>query len=292
MTQKKLVSTNNKDKKATRSTTGRTTATRRRPAASRRSAKGFLGLPLRGRSRPLLTEISPERKLDLFGVTLALLGLLTLLSLISTQRSAIPAWWIGVLQQAFGWGAAILPLILIVIGLWMVLRNLEPLPQLSIERLVGIGLLFFVVLSLISLFAGEDLATSTDLNGGVVGAWMASTLTGLTGIVGAGIILTAGFLVGLALTLDVSIPEMFRWVRPLVERIQAAWEQYQTERRQRVAETQSRVAIQDELPDGFSPLPGAEAWTDAGDDAGQALPTETPSALVPTRIGEIGRAHV
>ena len=56
------------------------------------------------RSPVLFDGISPERKWDLVGLVLALTGLLTLLSLLSAERSALIGNWVFFLSRLFGWG--------------------------------------------------------------------------------------------------------------------------------------------------------------------------------------------
>ena len=53
--------------------------------------------------------LSPERKLDVVGVIMSVVGLLTLLILFSAQRSALTGNMVHVLGQIFGWGIYILP---------------------------------------------------------------------------------------------------------------------------------------------------------------------------------------
>ncbi|TLN08195.1 hypothetical protein FDZ74_12285, partial [bacterium] len=79
--------------------------------------------------------------MDVVGVILALLGLLSLLSLLSGSNGSLTGWWVNFLRQAAGWGAFILPVALLGVGLWLVLRNIDRLPLLSVERLTGIILL-------------------------------------------------------------------------------------------------------------------------------------------------------
>ncbi|MEN6408744.1 MAG: hypothetical protein ABFD44_03430, partial [Anaerolineaceae bacterium] len=63
------------------------------------------------KSRPVQSlHLSPERKLDLLGTFLALIGLLTLLSLLSARRGSLTGWWVGALSQGVGWGMFVLPL--------------------------------------------------------------------------------------------------------------------------------------------------------------------------------------
>jgi hypothetical protein len=108
----------------------------------KRGSKGKKVPPKRGSSKPVAQKskkkqpsappvrtptlwqtLSIDRKLDVVGVGLALIGLLTLLSLISAERSAPTAWLIRFLAGIFGWGAYFLPAGLIAIGVWLVLRN-------------------------------------------------------------------------------------------------------------------------------------------------------------------------
>ena len=96
-------------------------------------------------SRFRVSALSPDRKLDIGGVILALLGFLTFLSLLSSQRSEFLQAWINALEKIFGWGIYFFPIALIGIGLWMVFRRVEHLPVITLERMVGIV-----------LFAGES----------------------------------------------------------------------------------------------------------------------------------------
>ncbi|MDD5370352.1 MAG: DNA translocase FtsK 4TM domain-containing protein, partial [Anaerolineaceae bacterium] len=199
--------------------------------------------------RPLLPSISPERKLDLLGVILALLGLLTLLSLLSASRGSLTGWWVDTLVSWLGWGVYLLPLALLAVGLWLVLRNIQRLPQVAFERIVGIGLIYFNLLADFHLLSGApaDLALS---GGGLVGAWSANLLVSAVGLAGSVIVLVGWLLISLTLILDISIPEIFRWAPPLFERLRHAWDAYMEERRMH-----SSQGAREELPPAFSPLP-------------------------------------
>src|SRR5690606_6389952 len=98
-------------------------------------------------ARPVASGLSLDRKLDILGVVLALGGLLTLLSLLSMSRSGLTQSWVQLIAMAFGWGKFIFPVGLLVSGLWLVLRSFDRIPQLAVERLVGILLLFFNLLA-------------------------------------------------------------------------------------------------------------------------------------------------
>ena len=122
----------------------------------------------------LLDSIPAARRMDILGVVLALVGLVTLLSLFSATKSSLTGSWISTLAQVFGWGDYILPVVLLVLGVWLVARNVERLPALNIERVIGMLLLF---VALLAVFHGLDGPTATALErarlgqgGGYIGA--------------------------------------------------------------------------------------------------------------------------
>lgn len=157
-------------------------------------------------------KISPERKLDILGVLLALVGLLTLLSLLSSQNGVFTGWWVQFINQIAGWGSIILPVALIIIGVWLVLRNVERLPMLSAERLTGVTLLYLNVLAWMHLIAGGGwpLAKS-GWGGGYIGAAFERLTVNALGVNGAYVTFAAWSLIAVALTLDVSVSELFHF---------------------------------------------------------------------------------
>jgi S-DNA-T family DNA segregation ATPase FtsK/SpoIIIE len=166
--------------------------------------------------KPILPGgITPELKIDILGIALTLVGLLTLLSLFSANRSGLSGSWVGTLETGFGWGMYILPIGLMVLGIWLVARNVDNLPQLSVERITGILLLF---VNLLVVFQGLSGATSGS-GGGYFGKALLQTLLNLLGGVGAFILVIAWLLIALTMSLDLSIHELFQWATPLVERL-------------------------------------------------------------------------
>lgn len=154
-------------------------------------------------------NLSPERKLDILGVILALIGLFTTLSLLSSQRGLLTQLWVNILLQITGWGAYILPLGLIVIGLWLVFRNIDRLPDLSPERLFGLVLVYTNLLAWIHLVTGRTWPPGPEkIGGGYLGGFFEHLLVIGFGTAGAAVVLAAWLLIGLAMTFDLSIPEM------------------------------------------------------------------------------------
>jgi S-DNA-T family DNA segregation ATPase FtsK/SpoIIIE len=176
-------------------------------------------------------RLSADRKMEIVGILLVGVGLFTVLSLFSSDPSSFIGAWTEMWRSASGWGAYILPLVLALLGLWMILKNFERIPHLAAERLVGVfllSLLFLVLLHLMVSPPGREAAAVIADNGeggGHIGAALMVFLEEGLGTLGMAIALFAWFLVAMALTLDVSVTDLFRWVPPLVLRLQDAWDE-------------------------------------------------------------------
>jgi len=181
-------------------------------------------------------KLSLDRKLDIAGVVMALLGLITLFGLLSVNNGVVMGGWIQFLYRLFGWGGYIFPVVLFIIGVWLILRDFDRVPRISIERGAGLALFFFFILTSMHFLLLPDgreaaMALAKDgQGGGYIGAWLQSLLRTGLGIGGAIVALLAWFLIALAITLDRSVLALFNWVSPFILRIQDAWDEFQADR--------------------------------------------------------------
>lgn len=158
---------------------------------------------------------------------MAVIGILSLFGMLSTTKSQIIRSLLDVLLKLFGWGGYVFPVALIFIGLWLVMRNFERLPRLSLERAVGIFLLLLWGLTGLQLVA-ELLQTfgflivSEISGGGFFGRFFFNGLQGLLGLGGTLVILFAWLVLVLAITFDKTVWELFRWLNPLGSAIGAS----------------------------------------------------------------------
>ena len=163
--------------------------------------------------------LTPERRLDVLGAVMAVVGLLAALALFSAQKSAVTGGMVRVLSQVFGWGIYILPVALVVMGLWLILRRIEKLPPLSLERATGILLFFFWLLAAMhSIFVPLEAAAQAALvgwGGGYIGSLLERVLFNSFGTGGAWIILLAWLLITVTMIFDISVQDLFRWVSPV-----------------------------------------------------------------------------
>jgi len=206
------------------------------------------------------------------GVVMALSGFLVLLSLISASRSSGIGTLIRMLNQGLGWGLYLLPLALIGVGLWLVLRNFESIAVPSLERLLGLLLFYWNLLTVFHFIRlpatrPDSLALAAQgAGGGYVGAFSFEVLRAALGTGGAAVALLAWLLIAAALSLDVSVLELFRWLPPLVTRVvdafQDAWDW-----------------LRDSESQGKSVSPGPEMYASPARQIGTEIDT--------TRVGSI-----
>jgi len=192
--------------------------------------------------------------MDIFGLGTAIIGVLMLLSLFSSTKGGFASLVIQPLAQGFGWGVYILPVGLVVVGVWLVARNLNRLPKLNIERIVGMLLLF---IGLLVAFHGIDGPVATAFEraraghgGGYLGALLQQGLVGAIDVPGTIIVVVAWLVIALAMTLDLSMQEMFKWAGPLGRKLKDRLNQ----RLRRKATLPSGSEQPEESTDNFTPL--------------------------------------
>lgn len=229
------------------------------------------------------SHLSLDRKLDLLGIGSTLIGLLSLLSFLSNNRSNVTGAWVNLLQTAFGWGAFLFPLSLIAVGVWLILRSFERIPRIGLERLTGALLLYLNLLTgLHFIVFPQNRETSfavaqTGNGGGYVGATLLELLLRAIGWWGAAIVLLAWLVISLMLLFDTSIPELFR----LVATVRSAWRAHRQPGILTMSPPEVAPAPQSELPPGFTPLSGkigAGASGNAAPPQGHAASPQAPAS--------------
>jgi len=166
-----------------------------------------------------MRRISSERKLDLLGVLLIIVGIVFLLGFFSGGKTPLTAWTLNLLRQIAGLGAILFPLVLMLSGAWFVVRNEQRFPMPSAERLLGILILYLNLLCWLHWFNGGqwELAHAGG-GGGYIGAFFERILVVTLGNGGALVVMIAWLLIALAFTFDLSIPDLFRkFTRPAVK---------------------------------------------------------------------------
>lgn len=126
---------------------------------------------------PLQTALAVLQRPEVVGVTLVLIAVLTLLSLLTSSTGAITGVWIGWLQMLFGIGVWGFPLVIGAIGLWMVIRAVENMPDMPWQHPLGCGLLFIAAIVGATLWLGPAAQA-----GGLIGTALAELLKSVLGV--------------------------------------------------------------------------------------------------------------
>ncbi len=237
-------------------------------AAPSRGGKQTQASPKKGKASPHFTpepasiswwdSLSAERKLDVVGAVMAMIGLFAGLILFSAQKSALTGSMMSIASRLFGWGIYILPVAFFVMGLWLIFRRIEKLPPLSLERAFGLVLFFFWLLatmhSIIAEPAMADQAAFDGAGGGHIGSFFEQILFNNLGTAGAVIALLAWLLITLTMIFDISVQDLFQWFSPLVEMIRKLIAG-------RISKTDSVLSPDDAevTSNGFTPLHRPEA---------------------------------
>jgi DNA segregation ATPase FtsK/SpoIIIE, S-DNA-T family len=158
-----------------------------------------------------VSRISPERRLDILGISLAFLGLLSLVSLFTGGEGGLFGFISTLLKQIAGYGAFLIPIGLMLTGIWLLFRNEKRLPGVSTERLLCFILLIVNLFTWMHWLSGGgwELVVA-GRGGGVLGAIFERILTLTMGDWGGFFVLLAWLLIALVLTFDVAIPDLFR----------------------------------------------------------------------------------
>ena len=207
----KLLASKSKDAKPVPSKGGKSGA-----AAPKRSSRGASPPP--APPKPLLT---PDQWLDILGWGLVILAIVTLLTSFSTSNRVLTGGWLSVLKYLFGLGFYIAPLIMGLVGFYLVLRRFgDRYPRLRIGIVSGVVLAFVCVLGTLHVFWLLSAPALDDASwGGSMGAGLIGGLAEALGNVGAALILLILWLAAFMLMSNVSIAELIGWVERQINMI-------------------------------------------------------------------------
>ncbi|MGD2143715.1 MAG: DNA translocase FtsK [Anaerolineae bacterium] len=172
-------------------------------------------------------ELDTDQWLDILGYVLLTVAGLTLLSFLSANHGSVPRWWLRVLRQIFGWGAYLTPLLIGILGLWLVLRRFgDRLPRVSPLQAVGVALGYLGLLVTLHLLASlfllhGDLQAIAEAGhgGGHLGAAAGLLLLRGLGVGGVVVVLGVGWFVILAITLEITLEDALHMLKYLEGRL-------------------------------------------------------------------------
>jgi len=171
-------------------------------------------------------HLPQDRKLDVIGIVLIILGLISLFCIFSPIQNSFSEKWVHFLTLIFGLGIYIFAFGILLIGIWLVLRKREGIPGFEFTRFLGLLLLFSFLLTIIDyiIFKQSNLPPfdldNSEKAGGYFGAILLGLLLKSLGEGGAIIAFFTWFVISITLTFDLAIVNMVGWIPVLWENLQ------------------------------------------------------------------------
>jgi len=235
--------------------------------------------------------MSLDRQLDIAGIVLVFLGIISLISLFTANQSPVLAAWLSLLKQAAGWGVFGLPIGFLGVGLWLVLRKFgDKLPKVEPERIAGILLLYLALLTTLHFIAAPTDAEifSRELldagrGGGMIGATILWALFRAIGAWGSTVLLVAWWIIAIVFTAGLSVPEIILLLAKLIRRARGL--PLPGEEQQLPLPDKRHLIVTGTAPvKGERPAPGAPPTSASPASAQPASPADKSKPKVPPSV--------
>ncbi len=150
----------------------------------------------------------------MLGAALVFIAVFTLLSLVTGSRGGVTEGWVGLLRSLFGSGVWGIPLVTGALGLWLIIRAIERMPNMSWQRPAGFAILFLALITAAALRLAPDArlqSTYVGEGGGELGTALADGLQALLGSWGAWAAVTFLFILGSVFLADRILVDGWYW---------------------------------------------------------------------------------
>ena len=121
------------------------------------------------------------------------------------SRGGVTEGWVGLLRGLFGSGVWGIPLVIGALGLWLIIRAIERMPNMSWQRPLGFAILFLALITAAALRLAPEArlqAAYAGEGGGELGTAFADGLQALLGSWGAWAAVTFLFILGIVFLAD------------------------------------------------------------------------------------------
>jgi DNA segregation ATPase FtsK/SpoIIIE, S-DNA-T family len=138
---------------------------------------------------------------DVFGIGFIIIGIISFLNTFNLTSGKLVDRWVGMIFKWFGSGSYLLFLILLIVGIFILLRHIERFPKIDFKKMIGMELLLFLISALFSSFGGFSVKRANlGLDGGIIGWGIARLVRNIIGD-----IFTYPFLIIAAVFLTISV---------------------------------------------------------------------------------------
>ncbi|MEX2053800.1 MAG: DNA translocase FtsK, partial [Patescibacteria group bacterium] len=175
----------------------------------------------RYRRRALKIDLKDESFQSTIGIILVVFSIITVLSFFG-QAAGFGSFLQDILNRFFGWGAFMLPIVTGVLGL-VLLRLRIKIPFVELRTFYGLVVLSLSLLGVFHFFFRPEeayyQAATLHQGGGLTGYYIQLILRKVFSPIGAFIILSAGSIVGVLVTLNISVDEALFYLSQLAQKI-------------------------------------------------------------------------
>ncbi len=175
------------------------------PMATRRKKKS-------GELDEILQMLGFLLRTEVQGIVLVLLSVFTLLSLFTNSRGSITGAWIDLVRSLTGDGVWGVPLLTGALGLWMVIRAVDKMPDLPWQKPTGVSLIFLAYITGITLVSPQFVRMAQAKQGeagGWIGFYLAELLEAALSLWGAWAAVSALAVLGIVLLTDRMLLNLF-----------------------------------------------------------------------------------
>ncbi len=239
--------------------------------------------------------ISSEKKMDLMGVFLLLLGLIIAMSLFAGSETTVTAWISALLRWFTGWGVWVVPFTLMIPGVYLILRKVDSLPRLPLEQVAGLVLLYLNLLTFFHYFGGgiaePYLVAEQGSGGGILGGVILQVLVAGLGEIGAFLVLCAWLLIALIFSFDLSFQQIAQGFGGLKGAVKAAapqgagfmdtlrsgfteWKDSLKEMTSADEDVHTEIVEPEAVMDGFTPIVTVKGAAEEAETALEAVETQ------------------
>jgi len=108
--------------------------------------------------------------LDILGVLLIALCLLTILGFLDLTKGTFIDVWVPFLQKWFGWGSFLILLAMLMLALFLLKNHIKLFPKIVPVKLFGLELILFLLLTIMAMIGGSSLERAEQgKDGGIIG---------------------------------------------------------------------------------------------------------------------------
>lgn len=134
-----------------------------------------------GQQNQWINKIQPilsRYGLDVLGVAMFALAILTLFGLLKWTSGSIISDWVELLSRWFGWGSYFFVLVFIGFGIWSFRKRVLGETKFPLSKILALELGFFILIILFSIYGGMDLVRAeAGVDGGFIGWGLATLLS-------------------------------------------------------------------------------------------------------------------